>query len=491
MAPPKELSVTVIDQGRTARLFVPADCDRASLSPTLIAALAQQARVRITPQVQEEIDRACAHIARHDGELTLDLAHATLPVPGAPGAWVWQPGFDPQLSTHSESSAGTTDHHASHVRSVANGAYVATLTQPTEGTDGVSVTGEALPAPRGRPANLRVGKGLELLPDGRVIASTGGVLAISSGIVSVAQVLSLPGCVDFSTGNVDFLGDVEVADAVRDGFKIRATGNVTIHGDVEGAEIACAGGLTCRRGIASSRRARVVVGGATSIAFARNVSAILRGDFSFKGELEHCDITVGGRCSGEAGRVIGGILLLTGPAAIGTLGSPDWTPTLVCVGELPLIAMDLRRLNAELARLQKAIAGKEEESRLLTLGGLSKGASARERLTELEYERSELQKEAAAISLQVSTLREAESASRGAELVVERIAHPKVRLQHGQHAFELTRDLRGPLRFSVDEHRTILVRISTQLARPLSEFAQRVHPTPLGDNRQEPARRAA
>lgn len=491
MSPTPELSVTVLDEGRLARLFIPADCDRACVSPSLISALALQARVRVTPEVQAAIAAACQDFARQPRALSVDIARATEPAHGSAGAWVWQPEFDPNAK-HSEGPAsGSVDHHASHLKTVACDAHVATCSQPEDGADGTTVTGEVLPASRGKAALLRIGKGLEVRQGGRVHATLSGVLSIAAGVVSVVQVLRLPGSVDFSTGNVDFQGDVEVADSVRDGFKVRATGSLTIRGDVEGAEIACAGSLTCHRGIASSKRARVVVGGATDIGFARNISAILRGDFHFRGELEHCDITVGGRCAGEAGRVIGGILVLTGPAHIGTLGSPDWTPTLVCVGELPLIAMDLRRLTAEASRIQKALAGKDDEARLLTMGGPSKGAGARERLTELQFESSELQKEAATLALQIAKLRDAEQASRGAELEVERIAHPKVRLQHGQHALELTKVMRGPLRFSVDEQGTILVRVASQPARPLSEFAQRVHATPLGDKHHEPARRAA
>lgn len=491
MSPPPELSVSVLDEGRLARLFIPADCDRACVSASLISALALQMRVCITPQVQAAIAAACQDFAREPRDLSVDIARATEPAHGSAGSWVWQPEFDPKAQHPTGSASGSVDHHATHVKAVSCDAHIATCAQPGDGLDGVTVTGEVVRAVRGRPAQFRMGKGLELRSGGRVHATLSGVLSIASGVVSVVQVLRLPGSVDFSTGNVDFQGDVEVADSVRDGFKVRATGSLTIQGDVEGAEIACAGTLTCRRGIASSRRARVVVGGSTDIGFARNVSAILRGDFHFRGELEHCDITVGGRCAGEAGRVIGGILVLSGPAHIGTLGSPDWTPTLVCVGELPLIAMDLRRLTAEAARLQKALSAKDDEARLLTMGGPSKGAGARERLTELQFERSELQKEAATLALQIAKLRDAEQASRGAELEVERIAHPKVRFQHGQHALELTKDMRGPLRFSVDEQGTILVRVSSQPARPLSEFAQRVHATPLGDKHHEPARRAA
>lgn len=492
MSPAQELSVTVLEDGRLARLFIPAQCDRACLTPSLISALAAQARVRVTPQVQAAIAAACEEFARQPSDLSADIAREIPPVHGAAGDWTWHPDFDPAAAHHAVPAAGSSvDYHVSHVKTVPADAHVATFSQPTDGVDGMTLTGKPIRAVRGGPAPLRIGKGLELGPQGRVRALHSGVLQISGGVVSVVPVLRLPGCVDFSTGNVDFQGDVVVADAVRDGFKIHATGSVTIYGDVEGAEIACAGNLTCPHGIASFRRARISVGGDTDIGFARNVSAILRGDLCFRAELEHCDTTVGGRCSGESGRVIGGILVLSGPASIGTLGSPDWTPTLVCVGELPFIAMDLRRLSAEDARLQRAIAAIDDESRFLALGGCTKGAGARERLTELHYQRGELQKESASLALQIAALRDAEAASRGSELVVERIAHPKVRVQHGPHAFELTRDLRGPIRFSVDERGIIRVRISSQQPRPLSEFAQRVNPTLLEDHQHDSARRAA
>ena len=44
----------------------------------------------------------------------------------------------------------------------------------------------------------------------------------------------VPGDVDFSTGNIDFIGSVKVMGSVRNGFSVKAEGNVEIMGRLEG-----------------------------------------------------------------------------------------------------------------------------------------------------------------------------------------------------------------------------------------------------------------
>ncbi|HYD00538.1 MAG TPA: FapA family protein [Phycisphaerales bacterium] len=474
MTQPLELSVQVLENGRRAQVRIPAGFDRANLTPALLATVAAGARVQITAEVEKRLVQIVAERRGAAEEVVADIAHATEPLHGKDGVWAWQPAFDPAAAGARPASGDATNHYLSQIVTVSSGATVARVAQPTDGVDGRSVTGETIPAHAGRASAFRAGAGLSLRPDGSVVATADGVITVSGGVVAVSQVLEIKGCVDFSTGHIDFRGDVVVSDAVRDGFELRATGSVTVHGPVEGATIACAGNLVCPRGIASARRADVAVEGDADIAYLRNAIAVFKGDLTCRGELEHSTITVGRSLNCASGRVIGGTLWLTGSARIGTIGSPDWSPTTVRLGDLPLVAMELRTLSTEAARVQKAIITKEEAVRQLqTYSGGS--ASSREELTLLQYELSELLRTAAAHEKRRAELQQVMRQGRNGAVHVERVVHPRVRIQHGETAYEFAQELKGPLQFMVDEAGLMMVRISTQAPRPITDFAHAVH----------------
>lgn len=69
-----------------------------------------------------------------------------------------------------------------------------------------------------------------------LIATMDGHLEYSNGAFYVRPVLEIRGDVDYSTGNIDFIGDVQIAGDVRENFSVRATGSITVDRDRGGGE---------------------------------------------------------------------------------------------------------------------------------------------------------------------------------------------------------------------------------------------------------------
>lgn len=482
MSESPDISVRLLDDARRAQVHIPASTDPSILTPALLLTIATDAKVQATADVQQRVARIVADFKAAPRDLTCDLALATEPVAGTNATWTWEPRFDPAAAPAGVVALGERiDHHASHIITVAPGTPVARTTPPTDGIDGRSVTGSVLPARKGNQASVRPGQGLEVLPDGKVLAQIDGILLVSQGVATVSTLLRVKDSVDFSTGNIDFKGDVHIAHNICDGFKVHALGHLTVDGAIEGAEIVCGAGLTCPGGIASSRRSHITATGNSNIGFLRNTTALFRGSLTCPGELEHCNTSICGECHCEGGRVIGGTLHLTGLAHIGTLGSPAWTPTLVIIGDLPLVATALRRLDANALRLKQAIAAKETTLSQLQSGG-GKSASAREQLTELQYELSELRKAALAVDAQRTKQQQAMQEHSAAELHVARIVYPKVTIQTGTIAFQFEKELKGPLQFLTGESGVIQVRICDQEPRPITHFAHAVPPVQSTDS---------
>ncbi len=58
---------------------------------------------------------------------------------------------------------------------------------------------------------------------------------------------------DFSTGNIDFEGDVRVLKGIRDIFEVRATGNIEVGGLIEASTIDAGGSVFAKGGMAGAR----------------------------------------------------------------------------------------------------------------------------------------------------------------------------------------------------------------------------------------------
>lgn len=477
-----DISVRVLDDARRAQVHIPASTDPSILTTDLLLTIASGANVKATTGVQLRAARIVADFKAAPRDLTCDLALATEPVAGKDATWTWEPRFDPAVAPVAPVAMGERiDHHASHIITVAPGTPIARSTDPTDGIDGRSVTGSVLPARRGNEAGVRPGEGLQVLPGGQVVARIDGILLVAGGVATVSTLLRIRKSVDFSTGNIDFKGDVHITHDICDGFKVHALGNLTVDGAIEGAEIVCGGCLTCPGGVASSRRSHITATGHSTIGFLRNSTALFRGNLTCPGELEHCNTTVGGECLCQGGRVIGGSLHLNGNAHIGTLGSPAWTPTLIIIGDLPLVATALRRLDANALRLKQAITAKETTLSQLQSGG-GKSASAREQLTELQYELSELRKAAQTVDAERSKQQQAMREHAAVELHVARIVYPKVTIQTGTIAFQFEKELKGPLQFLTSDSGVIQVRVCDQEPRPITHFAHAVPPVQSTDS---------
>ena len=118
----------------------------------------------------------------------------------------------------------------------------------TQGEPGFKVNGEEMPAKPGMDVPFPKGEGTEVSPDGlELFATISGQRRTvyydnKVHMIKIEPIFKVPKDVDFSTGNIDFVGDVMVEGSVRDGFKVESGGNVEIKGTVEGAEINSKGG---------------------------------------------------------------------------------------------------------------------------------------------------------------------------------------------------------------------------------------------------------
>ena len=87
-----------------------------------------------------------------------------------------------------------------------------------------TVLDQEIPAKSGKNVPLPQGRNTEISEDGtQLLASIAGSVEFTGRSFQVKPVLEISGNVDFSTGDLDFLGDINICGNVLSGFTVRAT----------------------------------------------------------------------------------------------------------------------------------------------------------------------------------------------------------------------------------------------------------------------------
>ncbi len=258
-----------------------------------------------------------------------------------------------------ENPDGTVDfREIGFVENVKKGDILAEKIPPTEGKPGTNVYGESIPPKKGRDLRLPKGKNTEISEDGlKLIASISGVPIGSEGNISVSPILEIQRDIDFSTGNIDFVGSVLVKGTIRSHFKVKCENNLEIWEDIENADIEVGGNLIVRRGIYGEYGKKIIVGGNLIARFIRNVEIEVRGDIIVEQGIIDSNVKCGGsiKVTSNKGVISGGNIWALKSIYTSHLGSPYGTRTVVVVGKDPWKSEELDKFIAEREDIRKKL----------------------------------------------------------------------------------------------------------------------------------------
>ncbi len=248
---------------------------------------------------------------------------------------------------------------------VKEGQEICRLIRPTEGEPGRTVLDQEVPAKSGKAVPLPKGRNTEVSEDGdALLASIPGHVEFSGRNFQVKPVLDIDGDVDFSTGNIKFVGDVNIKGDVISGFAVNAMGNVYVGGVVEaGGTVESGGDLTVAKGILGD--------GSTVIRAARCIFAkYIENATIYVRENLQTDCIVNGQiyCDGEIqvcsgrGSIMGGRVWAGKRVSASAIGAKSEVKTSVALGGLPCATFEreavreqLRELNRDLERLENQL----------------------------------------------------------------------------------------------------------------------------------------
>lgn len=212
------------------------------------------------------------------------------------------------------------------------GQRVATILPPGPGRAGKDVFGGDLPPVPGEPVAVQPGPGVVMSPNGRDFSSEiEGRLVFEDGILSVSPVLEISRDIDYSVGNVDFVGKILVNGSLLDGFYINAKRGVELRGDVGAARITSEGDVKITGGI-KGKNAAIITCRSLSARYIDDAAVEASGDVIAAKEIMNSSVKALGRVTVTGGAIIGGDVCGFHGVEADTMGSDMGVSTWVMSG---------------------------------------------------------------------------------------------------------------------------------------------------------------
>ncbi len=146
--------------------------------------------------------------------------------------------------------------------------------------------------------------------------------------LSVSQVVNVDGDVDYSTGNIDFSGDVVIRGSVQSLFSVRAEGSIHISGYIEDGAVVSAGKDIMVGGGVLGASTQVEADGSLWVKFAQEANIRVGGDVRVGSYIFNASVRAGGkvivlgRGEGKARALVGGLVWAGQGIETLSVGSP-------------------------------------------------------------------------------------------------------------------------------------------------------------------------
>lgn len=263
-----------------------------------------------------------------------------------------------------ENEHGQMDYTELNLIQIANkGDVICRIIPPTMGKPGKSVLNQEVSCRDGKPVKVPQGRNTEVSKDGNsLIASEAGRVEFVGRTFQVKPILEVNGNVDYSTGNIHFLGDVQIHGDVCTGFSVQATGNITVEGVVEACHVESGGDLIIKKGVKGDNHAVIQAHKSIYAKYLENCDVCAKYDLQSECIINcnaYCDGQI--RVEGGRGIIIGGRIRSGTEVSAKAVGTRAEMHTVVSLGGLPSEEFDCECLRDEIRNLETALGQLEQQ----------------------------------------------------------------------------------------------------------------------------------
>lgn len=364
------LSVTVNDDRTVAYLqFITTKNDKFTCTADTFRSFLQSQGIKFG--IQEDIVRRFVQNPKEYFFSKTPIAIGVEPQHGENGRIRYSvPIEDDKHYKPTENDEGIVDFkEVNRLNNVRRGQLIAELLPPSPGRSGTAVTGEPIAHKSGKAAIFKIGKNVVLNPEQTAMyaAIDGLVTVTDKGKLNVFPVYEVNGNVDYSTGNIDFVGTVVIRGNVLTGFKVSASGDIRVIGGVEGAELYSEGSIEITGGIIGYNKGLVKAGKTVKSSFIQDGNVIAGEDVVVTQSIMHSNIRAARDviCSGTKGLIVGGNIQAGEKVTARIIGNPMSTTTAIEVGVLPELRNELNELRQQVKDIMTNLDKSEKALALL------------------------------------------------------------------------------------------------------------------------------
>lgn len=305
---------------------------------------------------------------------------------------------------------------------VKTGDLVGTILLPGDGIKGRSVFGRDIPAKPGEPLKLVLGPNVRLGDDGcSLFAETEGRVSCKGTEISVEDIYTIKGDVDFKVGNIVFNGFVDVSGDVLDGFEIKATKGIKIQGNIGICQIDTDGDIVLC-GMSGQGKGKIRCGGSVTANFLNDVHLEAGGDLLVETEIRNCFIKTLGAVRVNKGVISGGETVALAGIETASLGTVTSLHTHVVAG---VNYKDMEEHNRLFNEMKQLIAD----------------FNAKKTITDPK----EFMKARAAIADRLQEIRSRQHPSSNPKVNVKKQLYEGVNITLDEHSEEIREERKGPM----------------------------------------------
>lgn len=222
---------------------------------------------------------------------------------------------------------------------------------PNPGREGRNVAGEPSPAKQGKDVPFPLGKNVTFAQDDPnvIVSSIAGQPRLVQGRIHVNPVFEVQGDVNFSTGNIGFVGDVIIRGGIIEGFVVKADGNITVMGPVAGCTLDAGGSVILNKGMHGQDKGLIAANEDVVAKFLEHVTVKAGGNVKALDGLIQSKITAKKNvvCEGKKGVIVGGRVSAGEEVRARIIGNHMATPTEVEAGGSPKVREELRQIEEQ------------------------------------------------------------------------------------------------------------------------------------------------